>query len=167
MPFHNCWVSGQLGGVDARCSTKKNFTVNPSWFKSGSWEAQMSISVKDGWYDRATVTLKSNLESDVLRRRHSDCFLPVNCACTAKIYWSPGVYLSSECIVQALLVAFHFQHVVFQLLLFIPMLSAGLCAFCVSRCVSMALTVCQCKDWPQYGEHFAAAIGCSVVSSTE
>ena len=144
MPFHNCWVSGQLGGVDARCSTKKNFTVNQVDWKAGAEKHRCPfLSNMDDMIWKQL--LRSPIWKVMWWEDASGCSLPVNCACTVKIF--------------DFLVHFYRLNA-----LYISSISLSTCFSSCSRCVSMALTVCQCKDWPVWGT-LCSSSSCSVVST--
>ena len=165
MPFHNCWVSGQLGGVDARCSTKENFTVNQVDWKAGAEKHRCPfLSNMDDMIWKQL--LRSPIWKVMWWEHASGCSLPVNCACTVKIFdFLVHFYRLNALYISSISLSTCFSSCSGCLCQRHPgWIWAGLCGSCASRCVSMALTVCQCKDWPVWGT-LCSSRCCSVVSS--
>jgi hypothetical protein len=88
----------------------------------------------------------------------SGCSLPVNCACTVKLFdFLVHFYRLNALYISSISLSTCFSSCS-------GWIWAGLCGSCASRCVSMALTVCQCKDWPVWGTLCSSSC-CSVVST--
>jgi len=79
-------LADECGQTEGEVLHLGEFYCEPSWFKSESWEAQMSISVKDHW--QGNRYFRVQLESDVLRRCR--CFFS-SCIWRLQLSWCISV----------------------------------------------------------------------------